>query len=737
MSRNENCYRRLFSAAGCCAVCVLISSLGAVSGDDEPKGKTLEAKRSANEREKAGDEPEVPKAQAVYAALLHATAFLEATPKSGDGWGGTGWVMDAERRLLVTNMHVAGPEDEAEVKSLTAWFPVLKDGEPIHDLAYYSQNVPRIPATVIYTDATRDLALIQLASLPDGVAALRLSAQSARVGEPLHSLAGFPRGSEGLFIYTQGTSRAVYKRSIATGGQIMVLESQMPLNSGNSGGPIVNERSEVVAVHEGSNIEATVKLVCMSIDVSELREFLDDALPMVEPQATADWNARGDHHYENKRYDLALADYNAALRLDPKNAEATSNRGWVFYQQGDHDTALAEFDDALKLDERFVYGLWGRGTIYRERSEYEPAIQNFTQALRFTTDTKDLAELYNERGNTYYQQEDYEAALDDYDRAIDKKNDVAVYHGNRGDALGELGRFDEAFAALDQAIALDGKNGDFWNTAGNIWYERDRFDVAIRMYSNAIQASDSVAMYYRNRGGAYRKAGNPAAAITDLLKAVELAPGDDEAWNELGLAWFEAGRYADAVTAFTKAVELDSGSAVYLYNRGDAYQKLGQHEQALADLTKSLEVEDSPDTHALRGNSHQALGNLDAAKADFEAAGDEAGYELYQTKYIRVINDSGGPLSVHLRYYTLTDTGKWKWYPEDGSSVIYSFEPGESGVLFHEDWKVNASRIRLWAYGKEVSWTEWRDEDISLTPEGGYLSNTGRETWVVPFRQIR
>jgi tetratricopeptide (TPR) repeat protein len=398
---------------------------------------------------------------------------------------------------------------------------------------------------------------------------------------------------------------------------------------------------------------------------------------------------------------------------------------------------LAEFDDALKLDERFVYGLWGRGTIYRERGEYELAIQNFTQALRFTTEATELAELYNERGITYYQKEDYNAALADYDRAIDKKNDVAGYYGNRGDALGQLGRYDDAFAALDKAISLDAKNGDFWNIAGNIWFQRERYDIAIRMYANAIQTDGRVAMYYRNRGGAYRKAGNAQAAIADYLKAVELTPREDEAWNELGLAWYEAARYADAVTAFTKALELKSDSAVYLYNRGDAYQKLGQHEQAIADLTKSLEVEDSPDTHALRGNSYQALGNLDAAKADYEAAGDASGYEHYKTKYIRVINDSGGPLSVHLRYYTLTDTGKWKWFPEDGSSLIYSFTPGESGVLFHEDWKVHASRVRLWAYGERASWTEGRDKDISVAPEGGYLSSTGRETWVVPFRQVR
>jgi len=197
MSRDKSRHQRLLLVAGCSAVCMLIASLGTLSADDEPKGKTLDAKRAANEKATAGEEPDVPKAQAVYAALLHATAFLEATPKSGNGWGGTGWVVDAERRLLVTNMHVAGPEDEAEVKSLTAWFPVLKDGEPIHDLAYYSQNVARIPATVIYTDATRDLALIQLASLPDGIAALRLSAQSARVGEPLHSLAAFHAAAKG------------------------------------------------------------------------------------------------------------------------------------------------------------------------------------------------------------------------------------------------------------------------------------------------------------------------------------------------------------------------------------------------------------------------------------------------------------------------------------------------------------------------------------------------------------
>lgn len=692
---------------------------------------------------RVGKTQEVPTEEArheqVYRLLMRSTAYVEAVAEDGKSWHGTGWIVDKKRQLMITNMHVAAPEDEAEVKSLIAWFPVIRDDEPIHEIDYYLQNVPPISLTVLYTDATRDLALVRMETLPQDVESCPLSARSATTGAHLHSLGGLPRGSQGLFIYTQGTARAVYQRSIATGTRIRVLETQMPLNPGNSGGPIINDDGQVVGVFEGLMTEPGVQLVNMCIDVDEIRPFLADAEPMIEPASAEELNRRGDHHYYAGRYRLALADFTQALAKEPQNAEATSNVAWVHYQQGDLVTALATFEDALKLEPKFVNALWGRGTIFREQNEVGRSIDDFTQAIRLTSDADQLADLYNERGLTYAAKEEFDSAVADYHRALDKKPDHAWAHANSGEALAQLERYDEAFTELDKALAIEPDRAQFWNIAGNVWFQRERYDLAAQLYTKAIQRDDKEGTYYRNRGSAYRYLERYADAIADLVKAVERSDKDAEIWNELGLAWYDAGGFTEAVTAFSKAIQLDAKSAVYFRNRGDAEQELGNHKQAVDDLTKALNLEDDAESHVLRGQSYAALGDSSRANSDFrQAAKMDSSYQMYDRKYVRVVNNSPDELTVHLVYHTKTTSGSWKWFPDTpavGKSVTYTFAPGESGVLFHDEWKVNADRIRLWAVSDSHHWLDYRDRDLVLSPGGDYLSKDGEfETFSFTFR---
>ena len=55
---------------------------------------------------------------------LPAVGWVHATDKGK----GTGWVVDAKRRYLITNYHVVGENATAEVQ-----FPVLHNGQPIID----------------------------------------------------------------------------------------------------------------------------------------------------------------------------------------------------------------------------------------------------------------------------------------------------------------------------------------------------------------------------------------------------------------------------------------------------------------------------------------------------------------------------------------------------------------------------------------------------------------------------
>jgi len=48
--------------------------------------------------------------------------------------------------------------------------------------------------------------------------------------------------------------------------------------------------------------------------------------------------------------DRAIADFDAALKLDPKDAVAFNNRGFAYRHKGDADRAIADFGEAIRLN---------------------------------------------------------------------------------------------------------------------------------------------------------------------------------------------------------------------------------------------------------------------------------------------------------------------------------------------------------------------------------------------------
>jgi S1-C subfamily serine protease len=282
----------------------------------------------------------------VFNRMLPSTCWLRIEyMKDNTPWErrGTGWVYDLEQRLVVTNEHVVHGID-----NLSAHFPQYVDGELQHDPDWYRNTGRKFAGRVIDRSTALDLALVQLDAMPDDAVALALAEKSPLPGERVFALAGLPGGSEGLWIMTTGEVRQVYRRSHANGHFARVVETQLPTNGGNSGGAVVNDRLEVVAVVEGEVLQAA--LVRMFIDVNEVRGFLEQAVPLVDPKTAAEFETRASRRYDEARYDRAIEDYSKALKLDPKLTSAMVNRGWAYYHKEDYETAVADFDASLKID---------------------------------------------------------------------------------------------------------------------------------------------------------------------------------------------------------------------------------------------------------------------------------------------------------------------------------------------------------------------------------------------------
>ncbi|MDG1897810.1 MAG: serine protease [Fuerstiella sp.] len=219
----------------------------------------------------------------IYSKTLNSTAWVLAKT-GGETSSGTGVLVNAEKKLLITNFHVVG-----DARATVIFFPETKNGKPIVDRSHYLKNVKKlgIRGRVLGVDRKRDLALVELDRLPENAVAIPLAKDSTGPGEDVQSI-GNPGSTEALWVFTSGTVRSVYQKQFRTGAgehDFMVVETQSPINSGDSGGPVVNNDGELVAISQA--ISPKARLVSYSVDVSEVKEFLDSPwkpapLPVVE-----------------------------------------------------------------------------------------------------------------------------------------------------------------------------------------------------------------------------------------------------------------------------------------------------------------------------------------------------------------------------------------------------------------------------------------------------------------------
>ena len=139
---------------------------------------------------------------------------------------GTGFVIDAQGHV-VTNEHVAGEAQSVEVRFGTG-------GEE--------------QARVIATDPSTDLAVLQVDLAGHDVTPLQLgSSADVEVGDSVYAI-GNPFGLERTF--TAGIVSAV-DRDITAPNNFTIndaIQTDAPVNQGNSGGPLLDDSAKVVGV---------------------------------------------------------------------------------------------------------------------------------------------------------------------------------------------------------------------------------------------------------------------------------------------------------------------------------------------------------------------------------------------------------------------------------------------------------------------------------------------------------
>jgi tetratricopeptide (TPR) repeat protein len=148
------------------------------------------------------------------------------------------------------------------------------------------------------------------------------------------------------------------------------------------------------------------------------------------------------------------------------------NKSKIFAEE----SRLAE---EVKKNPTSVSSLQERGVLFFQNGEYEKAIDDYTQAIKLVGESAPLeakgfnrdplSVLYRKRGEAYAAKGENDKALADFGEAVKCARDDAAAYNSRGIVYKDIGKYGKAIADFKQVIRLEPGN----TTA------RSNLDVAI------------------------------------------------------------------------------------------------------------------------------------------------------------------------------------------------------------------------------------------------------------------
>jgi tetratricopeptide (TPR) repeat protein len=96
---------------------------------------------------------------------------------------------------------------------------------------------------------------------------------------------------------------------------------------------------------------------------------------------------RGNDALRKSEYDRAIKDFDKAIRLDPNNAAAFSDRGVAWFYKKEYDKAIEDYDEAIRLYPEYALAFFNRGLAWLCKKEYDNAIKDYDKATKCFDET--------------------------------------------------------------------------------------------------------------------------------------------------------------------------------------------------------------------------------------------------------------------------------------------------------------------------------------------------------------
>jgi tetratricopeptide (TPR) repeat protein len=274
--------------------------------------------------------------------------------------------------------------------------------------------------------------------------------------------------------------------------------------------------------------------------------------------------------YEQPRTAIELL--TIAIEGLPTAANFYMMRAELYQNIGEDNLALADYDQAIRINPAYSEAQIARGRLYVKLGEYELALADYDAFIS----RYDLPREVLERGRLYYRLGDCESAMNDFTYIIEDNGTLSS--GFWSDALAmrglcqmDLGNYELAIEDLLRAIEENRYNDEAYLYLGRVYHTQGRYEEAIENYNSCLTAASTYGgsgfECVRNRALSLRELGRYDEAVSDLLAVIKEQPNQSDLRAELGDTYFIMGELTLMVEQYREYERITGSLEPYMQQR--------------------------------------------------------------------------------------------------------------------------------------------------------------------------
>lgn len=200
-----------------------------------------------------------------------------------------------------------------------------------------------------------------------------------------------------------------------------------------------------------------------------------------------------------EKYEEAFKDIEQALEINENSDLAYATLGEIYLRLRNYKKALENFNKAITLNNLNNDALIGKINVLLLTENIKEAEKLADEAIE-----KDATNdgFYYIRGLVYNYKGKYEKAINEFDHALQlspTKNLFNIYL-NRGASKFIIQEYNEALEDLNMAIELNPYNSSAYHSRGRVYYETEDYENAITDFKKSLETDPENPVIFYNLG---------------------------------------------------------------------------------------------------------------------------------------------------------------------------------------------------------------------------------------------